>query len=244
MTQPLTAIQGISQGILEQSRELSPETRRYVQVIVDEARRLRDLSQRLREFSRRSRGELRAADLNAIVRDTCLLLRATARRRDVQLEEELATDLPEVVVDQQGMAQVLLNLMTNALDAVESRAQPRVRVRTRWAESAREPAVELSVEDNGPGIAADLLPHIFEPFFSTKEPNRGTGLGLAISKEIVERHGGTIRVEPAPAGGARFVASLPVRPGEQPGLTAALPPAPDGGEQSYHAEKAGASRQQ
>lgn len=240
MTQPLTAIQGISQGILEQSRELSPETRQYLQVVVEEARRLRDLSQRLREFSRRSRGELRPADLNAIARDTCLLLRATARRREVALEEDLATDLPEVVVDRQGMAQVLLNLMTNPLDAVEHRPQPRVRVRTAWAASAREPAVELSVEDNGPGIAADLLPHIFEPFFSTKEPNRGTGLGLAISKEIVERHGGTIRVEPAPAGGARFVASLPVRPGGQPGVSAAL--APDGGERSWNDGKTAATR--
>jgi signal transduction histidine kinase len=225
MTQPLTAIQGISQGILEQSRELSPETRQYLQVVVDEARRLRDLSQRLREFSRRSRGELRPADLNEIVRDACLLLRATARRREVQFEEDLAVDLPEVVVDRQGMAQVLLNLMTNALDAVEGRPQPRVRVRTRRAESAQERAVELCVEDNGSGITADLLPHIFEPFFSTKEPNRGTGLGLAVSKEIIERHGGTIRVESPPAGGARFVASLPVRPAEQPAVSPALAPA-------------------
>jgi signal transduction histidine kinase len=225
MTQPLTAIQGISQGILEQSRELSPETRRYLHVVVDEARRLRDLSQRLREFSRRSRGELRVADLNAIVRDACLLLRATARRRDVHLEEELATDLPEVVVDRQGIAQVLLNLITNALDAVEGRLQPRVRVRTLWVQSAREPVVELSVEDNGPGVAVDLLPRVFEPFFSTKESNRGTGLGLAIAKEIVERHDGTIRVEPAPAGGARFVVFLPVRPREQREVNAAFPPA-------------------
>jgi signal transduction histidine kinase len=225
MTQPLTAIQGISQGILEQSRELSPETRQYLHVVVEEARRLRDLSQRLREFSRRSRGEFRAADLNAIVRDACLLLRATARRRDVQLEEELAPDLPEVVVDRQGMAQVLLNLMTNALDAVEGRARPRVRVRTQWAQSAAEPAVELSVEDNGSGIAADLLPRIFEPFFSTKEAHRGTGLGLAIAKEIVERHGGTIRVEPAPAGGARFVAVFPARPRDQRGVPTAPPSA-------------------
>jgi signal transduction histidine kinase len=225
MTQPLTAIQGISQGILEQSHEISPDTRQYLQVVVEEARRLRDLSQRLREFSRRSRGELRPADINAIARDTCLLMGATARRREVELEEDLATDLPEVVMDRQGMAQVLLNLMTNALDAVEGRPQPRVRVRTRRAESAREPAVELSVEDNGPGIAAHLLSRIFEPFFSTKEPNRGTGLGLAISKEIVERHGGTIRVEQAPAGGARFVASLPARPGVQAGVAAASGPA-------------------
>jgi signal transduction histidine kinase len=240
MTQPLTAIQGISQGILEQSRELSPETRQYLQVVVEEARRLRELSQRLREFSRRSRGELRPADLNAIARDTCLLLRATARRREVALEEDLAMDLPEVVVDRQGVAQVLLNLMTNALDAVEDSPQPRVRVRTGWAASAREPTVELSVEDNGPGIAADLLPHIFEPFFSTKESNRGTGLGLAISKEIVERHGGTIRVEPGPTGGARFVASLPARPAGPDGVSAAL--APGGGEWSGNDGKAAATR--
>jgi two-component system C4-dicarboxylate transport sensor histidine kinase DctB len=225
MTQPLTAIQGISQGILEQSRELSPDTRQYLQVVVEEARRLRDLSQRLREFSRRSRGELRPADVNGIARDTCLLVRATARRRQVALEEDLATDLPEIAVDRQGVAQVLLNLMTNALDAVEGRPQPRVRVSTRRSESAREPAVELSVEDNGPGVAADLVSHVFEPFFSTKEPNRGTGLGLAISKEIVERHGGTIRVEPTPVGGARFVVSLPARPGEQAGVAAAPSPA-------------------
>jgi two-component system C4-dicarboxylate transport sensor histidine kinase DctB len=115
--------------------------------------------------------------------------------------------------------------MTNALDAVEGRPQPRVRVSTRRSESAREPAVELSVEDNGPGVAADLVSHVFEPFFSTKEPNRGTGLGLAISKEIVERHGGTIRVEPTPVGGARFVVSLPARPGEQAGVAAAPSPA-------------------
>jgi signal transduction histidine kinase len=101
-----------------------------------------------------------------------------------------------------------------------------VRVCTQRAESTGEPAVELRVEDNGPGIAADLLPRIFEPFFSTKEPNRGTGLGLAIAKEIVERHGGAIRVEPASAGGARFVASFPVRPGEQRGVATAPPPAP------------------
>ncbi|HSB72621.1 MAG TPA: ATP-binding protein [Candidatus Methylomirabilis sp.] len=225
MTQPLTAIQGISQGILEQSAELSAETRQYLRVVVDEARRLRELSQRLREFSRRSQGERRPADLNEIVRDTCLLLRPTARRHEVRIEEQLAPELPEVVVDRQAVAQVLLNLMTNALHAVESRAQPHVRVGTRVVVSGRESAVEVVVEDNGPGIAPEVLPHIFEPFFSTKEPGRGTGLGLSVSKEIVERHGGTMRVEPAPGGGARFVASLPVQPAGHPGVSAVPAPA-------------------
>jgi signal transduction histidine kinase len=225
MTQPLTAIQGLSQGILEQSPELSEETRQYVRVVVDEARRLRDLSQRLRDFSRRSRGEARPADLNDIVRDTCLLLRATARRHAVQLGEQLAPDVPDVVVDRQGMAQVILNLMTNALDAVEGRPEPRVCVGTRLAAPGGAPAVEIWVEDNGPGIAPDVLPHIFEPFFSTKEPSRGTGLGLSVSKEIVERHGGALRVEAAAEGGARFVASLPVRAGGPAGDSPDLVPA-------------------
>lgn len=219
MTQPLTAIQGISQGILEQSSELSAETRQYLRVVVEEARRLRDLSQRLREFSRRSRGETRPADLNGIVRDACLLVRAAARRHEVRIQEQLAPDLPEVVVDRQAMAQVLLNLMTNALDALEGQPEPWIRVETRMAESEREPAVAVTVHDNGPGIAADVLPHIFEPFYSTKEPGRGTGLGLSVSKEIVERHGGTLRVEIAPDGGARFVATLPVRSAGRPGAS-------------------------
>jgi signal transduction histidine kinase len=223
MTQPLTAIQGISQGILEQSAELSPETRQYLRVVVEEARRLRDLSQRLREFSRRSRGEMRPADLNAIVRDTCLLLRAAVRRHEVRIEEQLAPDLPEVTVDRQAVAQVVLNLMTNALDAVEGWPAPRVRVGTRVVTSGREPTVEIRVEDNGPGIAPDVLPHIFEPFFSTKEPSRGTGLGLSVSKEILERHGGTLRVEPGTDGGARFVATIPAGAAGRPDASADLP---------------------
>jgi len=225
MTQPLTAIQGISQGILEQSHELSAETRQYLQVVVEESRRLRDLSQRLREFSRRSRGEMRPADLNGIVRDACLLVRAAARRHEVRIEEQLAPNLPEVEVDRQAVAQVLLNLMTNALDALEARPEPRVRVETRMAESEREPAVEVRVHDNGPGIASDVVPHIFEPFFSTKEPGRGTGLGLSVSKEIVERHGGTLRVETAPDGGTRFVATLRVRSASRPDASSDTLPA-------------------
>lgn len=212
MNQPLTAIQGISQGILEQSGDLSAETRQYLQVVVEEARRLRDLSQRLREFSHRSRGEVRAVDVNDVVRDACLLVGPTARGRGIQLQKELAADLPAVQADRQGLEQVVLNLLANALDAVEGRPEPGVSVVTARGEGSAEPGVEICVADNGPGISPEVLPHIFEPFFSTKDSGRGTGLGLAISQDIIERHGGTIRVETDPSAGSRFRVWLPLSP--------------------------------
>lgn len=211
MNQPLTAIQGISQGILEQSRDLSPETRQYLQVVVEEARRLRDLSQRLREFSRRSRGDLQPVDVNGVVRGACLLMGLTARSRGIQLLQDLGRDLPEVMADRQGLEQVVLNLLANALDAVEGSTAPRVTLATRLADGSQNSGLEICVADNGPGVPSEALPHIFEPFFSTKDSGRGTGLGLPIAQDIVERHGGAIRVETEPGAGSRFRVWLPMR---------------------------------
>jgi signal transduction histidine kinase len=212
MNQPLTAIQGISQGILDQSRDLPPGTREYLHVVVEEARRLGDLSQRLREFSRRSRGDMGPVDVNAVVRDACLLMGPTARGRRIDIQEIPGQDLPEVVADRQALEQVILNLLANALDAAETRPEPRVTVRTGRGDGGPEPGVQISVEDNGSGIPPEVLPHIFEPFFSTKDSGRGTGLGLAIAQDIVERHGGMITVESQPDTGSRFRVWLPLTP--------------------------------
>lgn len=229
MNQPLTAIQGISQGILDQSRDLPAGTREYLQVVVEEARRLRDLSQRLREFSRRSRGDMRPVDVNAVVRDACLLMGPTVRGRRVQLQEDSGQDLPGVVADRQALEQVILNLLANALDAAETRPEPRVTVRTGRGDGGTDPGVEISVEDNGSGIPPEVLPHIFEPFFSTKDSGRGTGLGLAIAQDIVERHGGTIRVETEPDAGSRFRVWLPTKPSSlTPNARATLEPGQTG----------------
>ncbi len=211
MTQPLTAILGISQEILDQSRELTPETRGYLHVVVEEARRLRDLSQRLREFSRRSRGEMRSVDVNTVVYNACILLQRTAQRRGVRVEHDLGRGLPEIFADPQALEQVVLNLLANGVDAVEGRSDPRVTATTRLTNGLADTGVEVCVADNGPGIPPEVLPHIFEPFFSTKESGRGTGLGLPISQEIVDRHGGTIRVETDPGTGSRFRVWLPVK---------------------------------
>jgi two-component system, NtrC family, sensor kinase len=126
---------------------------------------------------------------------------------DVLLSLEPA--LPEVRLGQRHIVQVVLNLLLNAMDAVET-ARPGAPVRVcvrAWQEGGR---VRLEVDDNGPGIGPEVMPHLFEPFFTTKPPGKGTGLGLALCREYVSRIGGSLHAENAPGGGARFVLLLPV----------------------------------
>ena len=120
---------------------------------------------------------------------------------------ELAPGLPGVRLGQRHMVQVLLNLLLNAADAVES-ARPARPTRIQVRAWRVDRGVRVQVEDNGPGIPEDVLPRLFEPFFTTKSPGRGTGLGLALCREYVVRVGGTLQAENHP-GGARFVLVLP-----------------------------------
>ena len=114
--------------------------------------------------------------------------------------------VPRVKADPRRLGQVLLNLLLNAADALEEAgvARPRVALRVK----ARGPRVELVLEDNGPGFAAENLQRLFTPFFTTKAQGKGTGLGLALSRQYVEGFGGSLRAENRPEGGARFTVEL------------------------------------
>jgi two-component system, NtrC family, sensor kinase len=122
---------------------------------------------------------------------------------------ELPPQLPGVRLGQRHLVQVMLNLLINAADAVETASPPR---RARIVVGARpgHEVVHLEVEDNGPGIPEEVLPRLFDPFFTTKPPGKGTGLGLALCREYVLRIGGSLHAENRPQGGARFVLRLPV----------------------------------
>jgi len=127
----------------------------------------------------------------------------------------LPASLPRASIPARHLSQVLVNLLSNAADALEEQRAPGAQVRV----SARETAqgVELRVEDNGPGLAPAALDRAFEPFFTTKAPGRGTGLGLALSREYVERYGGTLRADNRPEGGACFTLLLrPAQPDAAP----------------------------
>jgi signal transduction histidine kinase len=158
-------------------------------------------------FSKERQPVLQPADLNATVADVCELLGARAAELGVTLHWAGADSLPAMSFDAEAIHRAALNIVGNALDAVEGRDGGTVHVST-----AFDPAtglVSVVIADNGPGISSELLPQLFNIFESTKGA-RGTGIGLAVSQKIIREHGGEIFVESQPGSGARFILEWPV----------------------------------
>jgi two-component system, NtrC family, sensor kinase len=144
------------------------------------------------------------SDLNQAIRDTLTLLRYQMHKQQIEAIEELDPELQPIWAKGSGIRGALMNLCMNAVQAMPEGGTLTVRTRS----SSRH--VTIEVEDTGPGIPADHLHRIWDPFFTTKPVGQGTGLGLSITQRIVTRHGGTIRVESLPGRGARFVIELPM----------------------------------
>jgi PAS domain S-box-containing protein len=167
---------------------------------------------RIRALMDQRTAERRPVDLGLLAGDTLTLVRADAERRRVRLTLLAEPAIPPVQGDPVQLQQVLLNLLLNALDALGDHpsAERVVTLRVRPARAT----VEAAVSDTGPGIPANDLPRLFEPFFSTKPT--GLGMGLTISRDIVVAHGGRLWAEGAQAGGATFTFSLPATGGDAP----------------------------
>ncbi|HEX9820034.1 MAG TPA: PAS domain S-box protein [Methylomirabilota bacterium] len=164
--------------------------------------------------------ERTAVSLNQIVRDALEVVAYPLRVDDVEVVTELAPDLPALAADAHQLQQVLVNLVTNAHQAMRNvSGSRRLTIRT-GASAAAEP-VWLEVGDTGLGIPPDVEARLFEPFFTTKPVGQGTGLGLSICKGIVEGHGGRLGVEAGPGRGATFRVELPL------GGPAPAPPSPE-----------------
>jgi signal transduction histidine kinase len=146
--------------------------------------------------------------LNRTVRDVLELLQGRISEMGARLETRLADELPVVPADPEGLHRALLNILSNALDAVEDRKSPHVAVAT--ALEGDGEWVRVLVLDNGVGIPANKLADIFKPFVSTKGA-KGTGLGLAVSRKILREHGGDILVQSQPGKGTKFILRLPLR---------------------------------
>lgn len=186
---------------------------RLLGVIEESAWRCARLVQTLSRYSHPAGPAFVPADLNEIINDTLTLLQYEFRTpAAVTLVTALAADLPPVLWDQNQISQVLVNLLTNARDALAP-AGGEITIRS-WAIPTEE-RVAFSVSDDGPGVPSATLGHIFEPFFTTKPAGQGTGLGLSIAAGIVAQHQGRIEVANNPAGGVTFTVVLPTRPGER-----------------------------
>jgi signal transduction histidine kinase len=198
---PLGSIMG-SMEILESAVPPEDEKREFVAILKKEIGRLSDIVTRQLDLVRPERSERSPQDVGEIVRSVVELTRREAETREVCIELELPERPAVAVVDGRQIRQVILNLVLNAIQALEQGGEVRVAV------SAGERCVRVRVEDDGPGIPEEEPRRIFEPFFTTRQG--GTGLGLSIAFQIADLHGGDLRAENRDEGGARFSLELPL----------------------------------
>jgi len=158
----------------------------------------------LKDFSRLDQARSDRANVNTLVESALRIVQHLVKKRGIEIVRH-GGELPDIICAPAQINQVLLNLLSNAIQAIEH-DRGRIVVRTQ----ALDGRVLVLIEDNGKGIAEEHLPRIFDPFFTTKSIGQGTGLGLAIAHQIVEQHGGLIRVASKPGTGTRFLVALPV----------------------------------
>ena len=206
LNNPLTAIMGYGQ--LLSGHGLAPEQFSEASRVFQEAERARRIVKNLLYFARENEQERTCVNLNEIVERTLALRSYELRVENIQVECQLARDLPETMADRYQLQQVVLNLLMNAEQALlQERGQGNVKIRTRVADGHR---IALEISDDGPGVPREIASRIFDPFFTTKPSGVGTGLGLSIVYGIVKQHGGEVTFENESGGGARFVVELPV----------------------------------
>ena len=214
LNQPLTAVT----NYLEAGRQLlasgtgSPERlNEMIEKAIAQAQRAGDVIRRLRGFVSKGETERRLQDLNQLVEEALALALVGARQRGVRASLELDHTLPLVMVDHVQVQQVVLNLVRNAVEAMEQVERRELTIGTRAV--LEQKMAEIVVADTGPGIAPELAERLFQPFVTTKAT--GMGLGLSICREIVEAHQGRLTAVPATSGGAMFRVSLPIATGEE-----------------------------
>jgi signal transduction histidine kinase/pSer/pThr/pTyr-binding forkhead associated (FHA) protein len=189
-----------------------------------------DMVMEMLSFSKEREPAIEETDLNRIVHDVLELVQVRAQEKGVKLERRLAEDLPKVPADAEGIHRAMLNVVSNALDAIEERKNPQLGVLTTLENDGQW--VRIVVIDNGPGIPPEKQPDIFRPFVSSKG-SKGTGLGLAVSRKILREHGGDILIQSQPGKGSKFILRLPMKSplaadgvGTKHEIPAFKPPAP------------------
>ncbi len=203
---PLTISVGWVETVAK-AENITEDQRQSLSTATEQIFRAASIMESMRDFSRKKHPIKTSTDINKLIEHTLDLLIHPLRQKNIGVTRALdAQGLVEV--DAEQISQVLLNLINNAIDALEPGG--RITLSTRRIDSSlTERSIEVEVKDNGAGIAPDLLEQIFEPFFSTKGSN-GTGLGLSICKGIIDNHEGQIRVDSRLGRGTTFTLSLPV----------------------------------
>lgn len=225
LNQPLMVIRGTVQLVrrsVGKNNLGTGELLEQLEPIERNTKRMMNIINHLRTFSRQSKSEFQPVDVNKIIEDSLLMISEQLRLRDIEIKKDLGADLPKIKGDDNQLEQVILNLITNARDAVDTKGDSiqsrneykgKVEIITRLEELPNKQSknyVEILVRDNGRGIFAENIEKIFDPFFTTKEVGKGTGLGLSISYGIIKDHNGEIDVTETGPEGTTFKIKLPV----------------------------------
>jgi signal transduction histidine kinase len=200
---PLTALGGFARRVLK-SPHVTVDDREAVEIIVRETGRLERILNDQLAFVRSARLQLAPTSLNSLVREVQALIRQQLESRRATLRLQLEPGLPIAQLDADRIRQVLVNLLMNAVEALESSGTVQVTTRSEGE------SVELEVANTGPPIDPEVAQKLFMPFTTTKQ--EGTGLGMAVVHQIVVEHHGTIQVRSNPAWGGIFVIRLPLQP--------------------------------
>ena len=209
LNNPLSVVLTLSE-LLEQKASGTPFSERAAKIHAAAAR-CGKIVQTFLAMARQRKPVRTRVSANELVSSALELTAYSLRTGGIHVVEELASDLPDVEADADQLGQVLLNLLVNAQHALLERDGER-RLTIRTSADERRRTVRIEVEDNGPGIPADIRRRIFDPFFTSKPQGQGTGIGLTFSLGVVEAHGGTLRLDDPPEGGARFSIELPACP--------------------------------
>jgi two-component system, NtrC family, sensor kinase len=198
---PLAAIHGLLELARDDARD--PE---LLNRAITETERIKRIVRDLLDYARHERDDegQAAGDVSAAVATAVALLEPQKDLRAIRIDTQVPPSLPHVAMPQDGLTQLILNLLLNATDALRDRGGT-VSIRI----DDVGPSVRFVIEDDGAGFASETLPHVFEPFFTTKPVGSGTGLGLSVVQTLVHRSRGTVLAENRPEGGARFVVQLP-----------------------------------
>ncbi len=206
LNNPVNNISMIAQTYDDMYDKLTEEQRiEFMRKVDQESDRIKGIVTNLLDFARPKDPNPREIDINALLLKALLLVQNSLNVSSIETSLDLADDLPKIFIDDNQVQQVFVNLFLNAAQAMTPSGRLFVSTRLRQDENM----VDIIVRDTGKGIQPEYLPHIFDPFFSTKEEG-GTGLGLSVSYSIIKNHGGNIRVESRPGIGTTFTIQLPV----------------------------------
>lgn len=194
--------------LLESELDDKPGLKKRVLLLKECNKRIQNIVKKLKEFSRHAEFEFTAMDVNDAVLSVLEITRQQLLNQGIEVELRLSENLPKVLGDKNQIEQVLLNLISNARDAMDGKSQKVLTIQTDLSKKGRQ--VEIGVKDTGIGMTAEQIEQIFNPFFTTKDSGKGIGLGLSICYRIIEAHQGKIGVKSKLNKGTKFIVSLPI----------------------------------